>query len=114
MPDWLIKIVSVTPANPGDPTAAFDPATQDALEADNITWTNKTDDEHQPVPLNPPTPAWGVDAVPPWQSSNPTYSVAAPEDSKGNPIYGPVTYQCKNHPKEVGTINILKNPPTFT
>lgn len=113
MPDWLIKIVSVTPTNPGDPTAAFDPATQDVLAGDNVTWNNKTDSEHQPVPLNPPTPAWGVNAVPAGQSSNPTYSVKAPLDGTNKPIYGPVTYQCKNHPKEVGTLNILKVPPTF-
>jgi plastocyanin len=113
MPDWLIKIVTVTPANPGDPTAAFDPATQDALAGDNITWRNNTGASHRPVPLNPPTPAWGVNAVPAGQSSNPTYSVKAPVDSGGNPIYGPVTYKCESHPNEIGTLNILKVPPTF-
>jgi|SRR5947209_12738399 len=113
MPDWLIEIVPVTPTDPNGPTAAFKPATQDVLAGDNITWTNKTNHPHQPVPLNPATPAWGVNSCPAGQSSNPTYSVKAPVDSGGNPIYGPVTYQCKDHPKEVGTLNILKVPPTF-
>jgi plastocyanin len=125
MPDWLINIVSVTPT-----TAAFNPETQDCLAGDNITWTNKTDTSHQPVPLNPKPPAWsasfGVNAVPAGQSSNPTYSVVAPvqldpntgqpvKDANGKtiPVYGPVTYQCKNHPNEVGKFNILKVPPTF-
>ena len=124
MPDWLIEIVSVTPT-----TAAFQPATQDVLVGDNITWTNRTDETHQPVPLNPKPLAWpasfGVDPVPPDQSCNPTYSVVAPvvldangqpvldSNKKTTPVYGPVTYQCKNHPNEVGTLNILKVPPTF-
>ena len=113
MPDWLIEIVSVTPANPGDPTAAFNPATQDVLQWDNITWKNSTKGEHQPVPLNPPTPAWGVDPVPAGESSNPTYSVKAPVDGNNKPIYGPVTYKCAKHENEVGTLNILSAPPTF-
>jgi|GEM_PF-1371598 len=131
MPDWLIEIVSVTPTEPGGPTAAFKPATQDVLVGDNITWTNRTDVSHQPVPLNPKPLAWpasfGVDPVPPDQSCNPTYSVVAPVqlDSNGQPVidpntkktipvYGAVTYQCKDHPNEVGTFNILKVPPTFS
>jgi plastocyanin len=123
MPDWLIEIVSVTPT-----TAAFQPATQDVLVGDNITWTNRTDISHQPVPLNPKPLAWpasfGVDPVPPDQSCNPTYSVVAPVQLDANgqpvlvnnktvPVYGPVTYQCKDHPNEIGTLNILKVPPTF-
>jgi plastocyanin len=113
MPDWLIEIVPVTPANDGDPTAAFEPATQDVLAGDNITWSNRTDEAHQPVPLNPSTPAWDVDSCPAGESSNPTYSVRAPVDGSGKPVYGPVTYQCQNHPDEIGTLNILQVPPTF-
>jgi plastocyanin len=128
MPDWLIEIVSVTPTEPGGPTAAFIPATQQVLVGDNITWTNRTDDPHQPVPVSPKPPAWpaafGVDEVPPDQSSNPTYSVVAPVqlDSNGQPVlvngktvpvYGPATYQCKIHPNETGTFDVIKVPPTF-
>ena len=128
MPDWLIEIVPVNASDPSGP-AAFQPATQQVLVGDNITWTNRTDIKHQPVPLNPKPKAWpasfGVDPVPPDQSSNPTYSVVAPVelDSNGEPkkdsnnktipVYGPVTYQCKDHPNEIGTFNILKVPPTF-
>jgi plastocyanin len=128
MPDWLIEIVSVTPTEPGGPTAAFKPATQQVLVGDNITWTNRTDDPHQPVPVSPKPPSWpaafGVNEVPPDQSSNPTYSVVAPVqlDSNGQPVlvngktvpvYGPATYQCKNHPNETGTFDVIKVPPTF-
>ncbi|MEA2328460.1 MAG: hypothetical protein QOE68_3419 [Thermoanaerobaculia bacterium] len=140
MPDWLIEIVSVTPTKPGDPTAAFKPDNQDppdeqqVLVGDNITWTNRTDDAHQPVPVSPKPPSWpasfGVDPVPPDQSSNPTYSVVAPvqvdpktgevvyvKDKNGKdvttPVYGIVTYQCKSHPNEIGKFNILAKPPTF-
>ena len=129
MPDWLIEIVSVTPTTPGGPTAAFQPATQDVLAGDNITWTNRTDDQHQPEPVSPKPPSWtgnfGVNPVPPDQSSNPTYSVVAPVqlDSNGQPakdangktipVYGPATYRCKFHNNEVGTFNVIKVPPTF-
>ena len=128
MPDWLIEIVSVTPTEPGGPTAAFVPATQDVLVGDNITWTNRTDDEHALEPVSPKPPSWtgnfGVDPVPPDQSSNPTYSLVAPVqlDSNGQPVlvngktvpvYGPATYRCKIHTNEVGTFNVIKVPPTF-
>jgi plastocyanin len=112
MPDWLIEIIPVDSKDPKGP-AEFQPAIQEVLAGDNITWTNRTDDAHQPVPLNPPTPAWGVDSCRAGQSSNPTYSVKAPVGSDGKPIYGPVTYQCQKHPNEIGTLNILKVPPTF-
>jgi plastocyanin len=113
MPDWLINIVSVTPVNPGDPTAAFSPSTQQVLEADNITWSNRTDDVHQPVCSDTTVTPWGVDPVPAGESSNPTYSVVAPQ-SGGSPVYGLLTYHCQNHPGEIGQLDILANPPTFT
>ena len=112
MPDWLINSVSITPANPGDPAAKFDPSPQQVLEADNITWSNRTGETHQPVPSDPNATPWGVNPIPPEQSSNPTYSVAAPQ-SGGSPVYGIVEYHCQNHPKEIGQLNILQNPPTF-
>jgi plastocyanin len=130
MPDWLIEIVPVIPTDSGGPNAAFEPSTQQVLAGDNITWTNRTEDQHQPVPVNPKPPSWtaafGVNPVPPDQSSNPTYSIVAPvlldpntgqpaKDANGNtiPIYGPATYQCKFHPNEIGIFDILKVPPTF-
>lgn len=131
MPDWLINIVSVTPAQPGDPTAKFDPSTQQCLEADNVTWSNRTGTTHEVVPVSPTPPSWaasfGVDPTPANESSNPTYSVVAPvvldpntgqpaKNAQGatTPIYGTVTYQCKLHPNEIGYFDILQNPPTFT
>ena len=116
MPDWLIKIVSVPkdPEKTDAPTAKFDPSSQMVLASDNITWSNQTDDPHQPVPLDPTAPAWGVDEVPAHQSSNPTYSVVAPVDpTTKKPVYAPVSYYCKNHPKEIGELNIVATPPTF-
>ena len=110
MPDWLIKIVSVTPTNMDDPTAAFLPTTQQCLSGDNITWKNQTDDEHQPWPLGPDgKPAatgWGVNPVAPGTSSNPTYSVATSPK-------GIVKYCCKKHTSEVGELDVLTAPPTF-
>lgn len=129
MPDWLIEIVPVTPTEPGGPTAAFLPATQDVLAGDNITWTNRTDEPHEMEPVSPKPPSWtgnfGVAPVPPDQSSNPTYSIVAPVqlDSNGQPakdangktipVYGPATYRCKIHPNEIATFNVIKVPPTF-
>ncbi|MEA2336526.1 MAG: hypothetical protein QOE82_533 [Thermoanaerobaculia bacterium] len=115
MPDWLINIVSVTkdPNNPDAPAAKFDPSPQLCLQADNITWSNRTDDPHTPVPSDPTAPAWGVNEIPGHESSNPTYTVLAPV-SGGNPVYGIVTYHCQNHPDEIGQLNIVQNPPTFT
>jgi len=113
MPDWLINIVSVTPANPGDPTAKFDPSPQTCLQGDNITWSNRTDDPHTPVPSDPAAAPWGVDQIPAGESSNPTYSVLAPQ-SGGQPVYGIVKYQSKEHPEVIGELNIVAVPPTFT
>jgi hypothetical protein len=109
MPDWSIKIVSVSAANPKGP-AKFQPATQECLGSDNISWNNQTGITHQPWPLGPDgQPAakgWGVKPVPAGESSNPAYSVPTPTK---NTI---VKYCCKKHPTETGKLRVLVAPPT--
>jgi plastocyanin len=130
MPDWLINIVSVTPADaaidPEIPAAAFNPTTQEVLEGDNITWSNRTGTPHEVVPVSPAPPSWaesfGVNPIPAHESSNPTYSVIVPleldatgelkkdDEDKTIPLYGTVTYQCKLHPNEIGYFKIVSVP----
>ena len=114
MPDWSIKITPVSPSNPTGP-AQFDPATQQCLGSDNISWNNQTGLTHQPWPLGsngqPAATGWGVDPVPAGASSNPAYSVDTPTANTT------VKYCCKIHPdvpSEVGTLDILLAPPTFS
>jgi hypothetical protein len=111
MPDWLINIVSVPkdPTNPDAPTAKFDPSPQQCLQADNITWSNRTGDPHTPVPSDPAAVPWGVNQIPAGESSNPTYSVLAPV-SGGNPVYGIVKYHSLEQPDVIGELNIVAVP----
>jgi plastocyanin len=125
MPDWLIEIIPVNSTDPDGP-AEFQPAIQEVLAGDNITWTNRTGIEHQPVPVTPTPPSWaasfGVNPIPAEQSSNPTYSVVAPVEIDPNtgqpvlvdgatvPVYGLATYRCQKHENEIAKFDILKVP----
>jgi hypothetical protein len=107
MPDWSITIVSPTS---GDELATFSPSPRRVIVADNVSWNNQTDGEHEPWPLDPDgvTPAatgWGINAVLKDQSTIP-YSVP---DAPGTTI----KYCCKIHPQEIGEIEILTAPPEF-
>jgi hypothetical protein len=133
MPDWSIKIV---PAATGD-GAAFQPDLQGyepgdpliAQQDDLVTWSNTTNDTHQPWPTDPnynPLSEADVlprgsanylsDPIPPDESSRPSYDVAqpTPPPPAKPPNNWTVYYFCKLHPDietERGTIQ-ASTPPT--
>ncbi len=87
MAEWSIVISG--PAG----SAKFDPNPQPVSANDIVSWSNRTDDPHtividgQPNVQPMPAPAWG--------SSKPAYQVSAA-----------VTYRCKDHENETGSITI--------
>jgi len=87
MAEWSIVISG--PAG----SAKFDPNPQPVSSNDIVFWSNRTDDPHTIVidgqPKVLPMP------VPPWGSSKPAYQVSAA-----------VTYRCKDHDNETGSITI--------
>lgn len=87
MPEWSIVITGPTGA------AKFDPDPQPVSSGDIVCWSNRTNDTHTIVIDGQP------DAKPmiakPWESAKPSYKVAAA-----------VTYSCKDHPGEKGSITI--------
>jgi hypothetical protein len=123
MPDWSIKIIPNPKPTPGAP-AAFVPdligaKPGDPLNAqsdDLVSWNNTTNDEHWPwpvtfaVPLNEdPNALQGTqiglflcNKIPGDSSSKPLFSV--PE------LAGTITYCCRNHPEERGTIIVTAIP----
>lgn len=133
MADWSIKIVSASSGggaafqpdvpgfNVGDPL----PAQQDDL----VSWSNTTDDTHQPWPTdsnyNPLSEAQVLprgsanylsDPIPPDESSRPSYDVSQPTPTPPAkpPSSWTVYYFCKRHPTvttERGTIEATV-PPT--
>jgi len=121
MPDWLIRIVPVANPTPAVP-AAFIPALRDAhagtpLTAqvdDIVVWSNTTNHEHWPWPLDAngnPLPDNQVppglklsDPIPANTSSN-NYDVTMP--ASGNTI----DYCCKLHPQMRGQIIVTAIPP---
>jgi hypothetical protein len=125
MATWIVNIENG--ANPGDP-AKFVPQLQragaDGLLAapgDLVSWSNRTDDVHEPWPTDqnytPLTDAqvgesgsqnYLSDEINPRRSSRPSWYVRklkappAPTIGDGNTIY----YCCKLHPQERGKIII--------
>jgi hypothetical protein len=111
MPDWTIKIV---PSGSGK-GASFAPGAQAAQQDDLVCWNNTTKETHQPWPTdenyNPLDVARGSaeylsDAIPPGQSSRPSYDVAQPAASPPLSEWT-VYYYCAKHPNrtsERGTI----------
>jgi plastocyanin len=104
MPDWQIKI------NDGSPR--FDPQTRKAMPSDNLYWTNNTDQDHQPYPVDSsgqpaPEPGWNVPPIPPNESS-PALPVPTPPAGVTT-----LNYICKLHPSEKGAIEVITSAPTF-
>lgn len=103
MPDWQINI--------NDKPATFKPNPQRAMLGDNVYWTNNTNEDHQPWPLDSdgepaPEPGWNVPPIPP-QESSPSLPVPGTETGVTLP------YCCRLHPEEKGAIEVLAAPPTF-
>ncbi len=146
MPQWSIRIVPVDPANPAGP-AAFAPQggspgqPQATWDGDTVTWNNTTDAAHwpwptdqnyQPLSVQPGDIGYMSDNVPARLGSRPDYSVNLPPSPPppmpyvvyyyywGNPPAPPppaasyvVYYYCKNHPNEVserGSITVIAPP----
>jgi hypothetical protein len=129
---WIVKIEPG--ANPGDP-AVFVPQLQPAgaggllaEKNDVVSWSNKTDDTHEPWPTDenytPLTdaqigeggsPNYLSDEIDPGHSSRPSWVVrklAFPGPPPPPPPVGngaTIYYCCKLHPQERGKI-IITNP----
>lgn len=103
--DWSITI---TPSG-------FDPTSQQAQNADLISWNNRTGERHQPWPLGSdgqPVPEKDItrgsagcnylsDPIDPWSPSTPAYLCQAPESGSQK-----IEYTCRFHPNERGSIVI--------
>ena len=132
MPDWLIKIVPVTPANPGDPTAAFSPvhATGPGGRQHHHGRTRRMR-VHEVVPVSPTPPVLAgivrsgsrsrLGVVKPdllgrrtGQARSGHRTADRRRQGQDDPDLRLAKYQCKLHPEEVGYFDILQNPPTFT
>jgi hypothetical protein len=122
MPDWSIKIIpnpsaiagapaafvpDVTGAKPGDPLIA--------QESDIVTWNNTTDQAHWPWPVNFAVP---LDEDPGSLKGTPVVlymSDRVAGDSSSSPSFvpplaGTITYCCRLHPEERGTIVVTAIP----
>lgn len=113
--DWSIKI---SPASSGS-GAVFTPdllgaQPGDPLQTENediVSWNNRTGDSHwpwalqsngQPYPSAAAAKAAGAylsDEIPAWESSTPGYVTSAPNAGKTT-----ISYICKLHPSETGSI----------
>jgi plastocyanin len=132
MPDWSIKIVPADNPTPQAP-AAFVPdligkKAGNPLSAqvdDLVTWNNTTNDAHWPWPADQngnPLPDAQVstangnylsDQIPALRSSRPSYDVKLPSTASATvPPTGTLSYCCKLHPQERGTIDVTGIPPT--
>jgi plastocyanin len=116
MADWLINIVTGASGD-AEFVVAFPGATQgqplEADQDDEVTWSNETDDEHQPWQTdqnyNPVAASDLSDPIPAGQPSD-NYACVQPS---GNPPQWTVYYYCKLHPnnaKERGSIQVAALP----
>jgi hypothetical protein len=117
MPSWSIEIIVDE-----DGVTSFDPPNQDAMQDDNVSWSNTTDESHQPwmlqgedgppvtfsnpfVPADRFTPNYMSDEILPGDPSTPGYNVTSPSTTV--PDSWIVYYYCNVHPErdsERGTI----------
>ena len=109
MPDWSIKIV---PSRTGG-GAAFVPDPLDAWQDDLVSWNNTTGATHQIEVVEiaweggTSAPGFATQPIPKHGSSRPTYDAAAPTPA---PPAWIVSYRCKLHPQETGTIKVTVYP----
>jgi hypothetical protein len=116
---WIVSIEEGK--NPGDP-AKFVPQLQapsaDGLRAaqgDLVSWSNRTDDVHEPWPADQnytpltdaqvgPTgsPNYLSDEINPGHASRPSWMVTATAIGGGKTVF----YCCKLHPREHGKVTI--------
>ncbi|MBW8875088.1 MAG: hypothetical protein JF614_09000 [Acidobacteria bacterium] len=77
--------------------AAFVPDCQQVPQYSLITWNNTTDETHQPELTDK---SFATDPILPGQSSRPDYYVTAAAPAT-------ISYGCKLHPEEYGTIVVF-------